>query len=346
MLKKLTSIATIVVLLAGSSLFALPALSPGDVLLTVRTDTTPVTGYGNASNEDILNLHPTSWTGGTIDGGTWSLYFDGTPWMASTQGIDALHVFADGSFICSTLDPATVPYPGPGSVNYDDIDLIHYDADTDTWSPGWDGSDHGLTSGMNVMACAVYGDSLILSTWNGGTLGGVTFEANDLVAFTPNIPDDWDGAGTWSLFLDGSDIGLDAAVERIDGLHILGDDMINGGPNNHLAVGGEIDGNENGYRYPVVLFSVDTIGGQLNAAAGGLTFNDEDIVAFVPVSLGDNTTGSAHVWMDGTAVGLGGSLNSETNAFSVFPIPEPMTMLLLGTGALTIIGWNRRRRLS
>jgi hypothetical protein len=328
----------VAVLLLAGSVFA-NGMLPGDVFMTVRTDTTTITGYGNASNEDVMALHPTSWTGGTIDGGMWSLYFDGTPRMASTQGIDALHIFDANSFIFSTGDPATVPYPGPGGVGYDDIDLIRYDVGSNTFTKFFDGSDHGLTSGMNVIGAAVCRDRLILSTYVGGELGGVNFDLNDLMAFTPNTPGDWNGSGVWSLFLDGSDIGLDSAVERIDGLHVMG--------GYRSYPDGEEDGptsSGNGF-YPTVLFSVDTIGGLLNANASNLAFDDEDVLAFQPISLGDNTMGSAYIWLDGNSVGLG-NMNSETNSFSVFPIPEPMTVLLVGSGTLALAGWHRRRRLS
>ena len=49
---------------------------------------------------------------------------------------------------------------------------------------------------------------------------------------------------------------------------------------------------------------------------------------------------------DGTGgTGAGNEIEFDSNAKVGVPIPEPATMLLLGTGALGLIGYLRRKRM-
>jgi len=104
----------------------------------------------------------------------------------------------------------------------------------------------------------------LLSSTSGGTVGDVTFADEDLLRLDATT-------GQWSLYVDGSDIGL--AKRDIDAVHQLGDGSI--------------------------LLSVE---GKLNVA--GLAVNDSDILRFTPTSLGANTAGTLSMYFDGSDVGL------------------------------------------
>jgi len=53
-------------------------------------------------------------------------------------------------------------------------------------------------------------------------LAGITYTPQDVAKFCPNVPNDY-SAGTFSMFFDGSDVGLMGGAEIIDALEILPD---------------------------------------------------------------------------------------------------------------------------
>ena len=109
------------------------------------------------------------------------------------------------------------------------------------------------------------GDTIYLSAANNGTVNSVSFADEDILAFDKNT-------GTWSIYFDGSDVGLSAT--DINAFAILPD-------------GG-------------ILLSIDTA-----TSIGGLgTVDDSDIVRFNPTSLGANTAGTYEWYFDGSDVGL------------------------------------------
>jgi hypothetical protein len=96
------------------------------------------------------------------------------------------------------------------------------------------------------------------------TLSGVAVSTHDIVAF-----DGW----SFSLLLDGEDVGLDATSENIDALELL--------PNGHLLV--------------------STTG---SFSVPGLSGKDEDVIELTPGLLGRTSTGSWSMRLDGSLVGL------------------------------------------
>ncbi len=112
-------------------------------------------------------------------------------------------------------------------------------------------------------------DTIYLSFAGSGSVGGVAFTDNDIVAFDS-------GTETWSMYFDGSDVGLDASAsfQEIDALHV------------------NVDGS--------VLLSLG-----LDSALPGIgAVDDSDIVKFIPTSTGDNTAGTFEWYFDGSDVEL------------------------------------------
>ena len=113
------------------------------------------------------------------------------------------------------------------------------------------------------------GDPVIyVSSSSGGNAGGVSFTDEDILAYDT-------GTGTYSMFFDGSDVGLSGAGARdVDAFHILGDGSI-----------------------LISIVSASTL-----PDVGSV--DDSDILRFVPTSTGTNTAGTFEWYFDGSDVGL------------------------------------------
>jgi hypothetical protein len=155
-----------------------------------------------------------------------------------------------------------------------------------SWSQYFDGSDVGV-GGVDVFAFAlVDSDTLLMAFDANVTIGSLAVTPQDIVQFDatslgPNT------AGTFSLYFDGSDVGLDTTSENLDALALLPDGRI----------------------------LISTTG---NPSVPGLSgTNDEDILAFSPTSLGDITSGNWSWYFDGSDVGLADSSNEDIDAADV-----------------------------
>ncbi len=163
----------------------------------------------------------------------------------------------------------------------EDIVRLTIDASGHRYSLYFDGSDVGLTVGSEDIDafCVDYAGALLISTVGNFSVpgpGGTTLTGGgeDLLLFTPTQLGS-STTGFWSIFFDGSDVGLDVNSERIDAVATL------------------VDG--------TLLLS--TTGA---ASVPGLTGQDEDLLAFTPIRIGPNTMGFWTPYFDGTAVGLNG----------------------------------------
>ena len=183
----------------------------------------------------------------------------------------------------------TTTVPGVGSVA--DEDVVTYDPATDTWALYIDGSDVGL-KGTDINALHVRADGSMIVSLNSssfslaGLVGGpngTTIEDSDLVLFTPTSTGA-NSAGSWTFFLDGSDISLTTNGEDIDGV----------------------------YEYADGSLALSTLG---SATVSGLnTQRDEDVMIFTPTSLGASTAGSFAYKFDGSDVGFNTSSSEDLNA--------------------------------
>jgi PKD repeat protein len=122
---------------------------------------------------------------------------------------------------------------------------------------------------------------ILVSSTTGGTVGGVSFADEDLVSVDP-------ATGVWSMYFDGSDVGLasadiDAAERLADGRILLSTES------------------------PVVL--------------GGVSYDDSDIILFTPTSTGSTTAGSFSRYRAGSTIGLTTSAEN-VDAIAVTPTGE------------------------
>ena len=165
-----------------------------------------------------------------------------------------------------------------GGVSFADEDILAYDTGTGQWSLYLDGSDVGLSGSgaRDVNAFRLLPDGTILLSFVGATsipdVG--TIDDSDIVQFTPTSLGT-NTAGTFSMFLDGSDVGLTSSGEDIDAIAVS--------PDGRLIIS------------PIGSFS-----------GTGASGTDEDLFIFTATSLGTNTSGTWATYFDGSDVGLGG----------------------------------------
>jgi hypothetical protein len=231
-----------------------PLPGANDVLYVSSTSGGTVGGV-SFEDEDILSLNRAT--------GVWSMYFDGSD-VGIASDVDAFALMTDGTILVSLDADGTVT--GFGTV--DDSDILRFTpttlgsttAGTFTWY--FDGSDVGLTtSGEDVDAIGFAADGrLIVSTTGAFSVTGASGNDEDLIAFTATTLGSTT-SGTWSLYFDGSDVGLnDATSEQINGIWI---DKTNG------------------------KVYLTTIG---NFSVTGLSGNGSDIFICTPGTLGSTTT--------------------------------------------------------
>ena len=111
-------------------------------------------------------------------------------------------------------------------------------------------------------------DVIYVSSTSGGNAGGVSFADEDILAYDT-------ATGTWSMYFDGSDVGLNSNNSQdVDAFHLLPDGSI------LLSIVGDT--------------TIPNVG----------SVDDSDIVRFVPTSLGPNTAGTFEMYFDGSDVGL------------------------------------------
>ena len=114
---------------------------------------------------------------------------------------------------------------------------------------------------------------IYVSSTSNGTVGGVSFADEDILAFDNNTQ-------TWQMYIDGSDIGLGSSGSGdINSFTFLADDSI--------------------------VFSV--VGATTLPDVGSI--DDSDLIRFIPTSVGTNTSGSFEFYFDGSDRGI--SANSE-----------------------------------
>lgn len=186
-----------------------PPIPPDVVYMSPDTaGSVPGVSYGD---EDILRYDRV--------GDTWSMYFDGSD-VGVTDDLSGFHILADGSILMAFVDGLNAP----GFGNSDPWDLVRFvPTSTGSTTSGsfevyFEGKDVDLRNGgesIDALAVLPNGD-LIMSIAGDGDVPGVgPFTDHDLVRFEPiELSNGTDG--TWSMWLDGSDVGLSTADEDVN----------------------------------------------------------------------------------------------------------------------------------
>ncbi len=184
-------------------------------ILYLSSTTNGTAGSVTFADEDILSYNRAT--------STWSMYFDGSD-VGITSDIDAFFRMSDGTILLSLDTDGTVGTFG----TVDDSDIIRFtptslgSTTAGTFSWYFDGSDVGLsTTAEDIDAIGFAPDGkLVISTLGAFGVTGVSGNDEDLLVFTATTL----GAtttGTWALYFDGSDVGLNEATsEQINGIWI------------------------------------------------------------------------------------------------------------------------------
>ena len=246
----------------------------------VDDSTTPTEEALLLSLNSTVNLNGVAITPQDIalfDGTDFSLFFDGSDVGLTSGKVNAFDAISDTEILLSFDNPITLP--GIGSV--DDSDVVLFTATSlgestaGSFAVYFDGSDVGLSNGgEDIDGLQALPDGNLLISVNGNLKPGSSTIATDedvvLFSFTSTGENT---AGTFSQFLDGSDIGL--ASEDVDGFAI--------------DAAGE------------AFFSLTD-----DFTAGGVAGADEDVIGFTATTTGETTSGSfaSELFFDGSANGL------------------------------------------
>ncbi len=154
-------------------------------------------------------------------------------------------------------------------LNVANEDILQFDGTN--FSVFFDGSDVGIADNIDGLA-VISATEILMSFQTAVTLAEVgTVEDGDIVKFTASALGP-DTAGSFEMYLDGSQVGLTAGIDGLTGL-----------PDGSLLISTDKKTN-----VPVL--------GQVR---------DEDILRFTPTTPGNTTSGSWAMYMDGGDVGLG-----------------------------------------
>jgi hypothetical protein len=135
---------------------------------------------------------------------------------------------------------------------------------------------------------------------SGKTTNGITFGNEDILAYNG-------ATNVWSLYFDGSDVGLGASGVNIDAFFIRPDGSI------------------------LLSFSSDGI-----SIPGVGVIDNSDIVRFIPTSIGSTTAGTYEMYFDGSQVGLTTSADN-IDAIGFTPSASGGKLLISTTGSPGVV---------
>ncbi|MAT97536.1 MAG: hypothetical protein CL608_10375 [Anaerolineaceae bacterium] len=225
-----------------------------------------------------------------------------------------------------------------GSVAFDDEDVLTLDTDTGTWALYFDGSDLGISLNNLDAFYQMADGSLLMSFIRNQTIGSLAnVDDSDIVRFIPTSLGDTT-AGTFEMYLDGSDVDLNSGGEDIDAIGFTPDGRllistlgtysagITGAGNDLLVLDGGVFGDNTSGTWALyfdgedveLTDSTENISGVWVAANGdiylatsgaftvtGASGDGADIFICTPGSLGSNTSCTYSFYWDGSASGMG-----------------------------------------
>jgi len=207
--------------LTSFAIDAMQLLAGGEILLSFTAAGT--VGGIAMDDSDVLEFTPTSL--GSTTAGTWAMLFDGSDVGLSNndEDVDAIGVTSDGKLVVSTLGPFAVT-----GVSGQDEDLLVFTATSfgtataGTWQLYFDGSDVGLSTTANEdvdAADITSSGTILLSTLGSFSVTGASGTSQDIFEFFPTALGSTT-AGTYSLFLDLSTVGIDP-TENVTSLQLV-----------------------------------------------------------------------------------------------------------------------------
>lgn len=189
------------------------------------------------------------------------------PWLGTNDLENSLCGGINDIFVGTNLG-GTV-----GGIHFSDVDIMALDMDTGTWSKFFEGKDVNVSTNLTGFTFEPGNCLLMAFDGNEKKLGLGFIKPHDILKFCPTSLGTTT-TGTFSVYFDGSDVGISAAGEKLDALERL--------PDGRLLLSTKGD------------FKVK------DAADNWLQGRDEDILIFTPSSLGVNTIGTFAMYLDGS----------------------------------------------
>jgi serine protease len=218
---------------------------------------------------------------------SYQMLFDGSDvgLSAKSERLSAFTFLPNGSLLVSTVGNYNVPKAGGGRLKGGGQDILQFwytqlgETTAGYWTRYLKGSDVGLSSPTEkIDALAVLPNGrLIISTTGLVVAPGVIAQGEDLIALRPDKPGN-NKSGFWSLYFDGSDVGLSGRNENVTGMQVT--PRPGKPPLLHLTIGGHFT---------------------MLGAAG----TPRDIVAFMPQQLGASTRGRGRLALHSQDLGVG-----------------------------------------
>jgi hypothetical protein len=229
-----------------------------------------------------------------------------------------------------------------GSLSVSDEDIVSFDGTS--YSMFFDGSDVGV-SGQDVDAFAVVNANTVLLSFDGsfdinppGPNNTIAVDDSDILQFTGALGSAT--SGTFSMYFEGSDVGLTTGDEDVDAFELLSDGSLIVSTTGNFSVTGasgadedlarcagtfgpatsctwsvHFDGSDvglsNGEDVDAVAVAADGkvyLSTNGNFSVPGVSGGGEDVFVFKPSALGTSTTAtySTTLFLDGSTVNLGG----------------------------------------
>ncbi len=308
-------------------------LDPTHFWMSFSNTSTTLPGLGTVQDEDIVEYNA----------GTWSIWFDGGTYGFDASGNLDIDALSFGGTAPTPPPPTTDPLvfstvgnasPDAGLANPDDADVYSWNG-VDTFGRNVDATALGLPSGANM-------DGL---DYLDATHFYASFSANTNVPGLGIVQDEdvvYYNDGTWSVFMDGTSLGLTMAAEDIDGLWVQDANTVyfsTTGNVNPPGVGGSAD-NSDVYRWVrgsgfIRAWDATAHGVPGSANVDGLVRNGPATAGSWYVSFSNTTVtlpgigvqqdedvlkvdgNSWTTYFDGTLHGLGSSADLDVDAFDI-----------------------------
>lgn len=206
------------------------------------------------------------------------LFFDENN-FSGNEDIDALHVLSNGLIVLSVSGNASL-----GGLSFSDGDIVSYDPNTNTATLLFDENNFSNNEDVDAVYVRENGN-ILLSTDGSATLGGLSFNADDVVEYNPNT-------NTATLFFNGNNF---SGNENIDAIHLL--------DNGHLLLSTDSNATLGGLSFgagDVVEYNIGSNTASLYFAESNFS-NSADVNA---LSLLTAATGLHHIQLEHDGNGL------------------------------------------